>query len=190
MIVIIGVGALGSHVALLLRNVKHNIKVVDFDKVEQKNTQAQFHTKMGLRRNKAVALAQAMQGMFGITIEAVPHKLELDNAKQVIGRPELLIDCTDNIKTRRLIACYADTQGVPCLHGALSADGTFGRIMWSEEFVADAEGEEGEATCEGGEALPFFALAAAVMAGEVQSFLKTKKKRSFQVTPSGITRLA
>jgi len=190
MIVIIGAGALGSHVAMILRNIeKQTLKVVDFDKVEQKNIQAQFHTKMGLRRNKAQALAQAMQGMFDVKIEAVPHKLTADNALEVIGGPDLLIDCTDNIKARKLIATYADTQGIPCLHGALSADGTFGRMMWSEEFTPDAEGEEGEATCEAGEALPFFVSVAAMIAIEAQRFLKTGKKISMQFTPTGAVRL-
>jgi molybdopterin/thiamine biosynthesis adenylyltransferase len=192
MITIVGAGALGSHVALFLRNLHYDLKVVDFDKVEQKNLRSQFHTKLGLRRNKAQALAQAMQGMFGTKVESVPHKLSEDNANTdaILQDSLLVIDCTDNIKTRQLIQGYCLHVDCRCLHGALSADGTFGRIMWAEEFTPDAEGEEGEATCEDGEALPFFALAASVMAGEVQSFLKTGKQRSFQVTPGCITRLS
>ena len=43
-VVIVGVGALGSHVALLGRNWGVQLKLVDFDRIEQKNTQAQFHS--------------------------------------------------------------------------------------------------------------------------------------------------
>jgi len=190
MIVIIGAGALGSHVALLLRNSELKIRVIDFDRVEQKNTLAQFHTKMGLRKNKAVALAQSLQGMFGVKIEAIPHKLDVDNALNIVGSPALLIDCTDNIKARKLIATYADTQGIPCLHGSLSGDGQFGQIIWSEMFTADAEGADGEATCEDGEALPFFCMVAAFIAIEAMRFLDTGKNQSFQLTPAGVTRVA
>lgn len=190
MIVIVGAGALGSHVAMLLRNLKHKIKVIDFDRVEQKNILAQFHSKMGLNRNKAMALSQAMMGMFGVSIEAVPNKLSIDNVNALLGESDLIIDCTDNIAARHHIQGFALDTGYACLHGALSADGTFARIMWSEHFEADAEGEDGEATCVDGEHLPFFAAAAAYTAIEAQRFLDTDKKRSIQLTPTGIVRLA
>jgi molybdopterin/thiamine biosynthesis adenylyltransferase len=190
MIAIIGAGALGSHVALLLRNIDDKKMVVDFDRVEAKNTLAQFHTKMGLRKNKAQALSQAMQGMFGEAFFAVPHKLTKDNIDKLLGPVTLILDCTDNIAARNLIQGYATDVGTPCLHGALSADGTFGRVMWTEYFVGDAEPEEGAPTCVDGEHLPFFTLTSACMAVTAQRFLKTGEKRSFQVAPSGITRVA
>lgn len=190
MITIIGVGALGSHVALLLRNEKEPMKVVDFDRVEQKNTQAQFHTKMSLGRNKAEALSQALHGMFGVRVGSVPHKLTTDNATAILGGSKLLLDCTDNISTRLLISTACRKFNVPCLHGCLSAAGDFARIVWEEHFMPDAEGEEAQATCIDGEHLPFFAAAAAFMAVEAQQFLKGGRKRSFQLTPAGVIRLA
>ena len=192
MIVIVGAGALGSHVVLLLRNLKHKIRVIDFDKVEQKNILAQFHTKMSLRKNKSMALEAAMRGMFGLSvldIEARPHKLTKDNVDALLDDAALVIDCTDNIAARNTIQGYVTDVALPCLHGSLSADGTFARIMWTEHFEADAEGEDGEATCIDGEPLPFFGAAAAYMAIEAQRFLTTGKKQSFQLTPAGIIRL-
>lgn len=188
MITIVGAGALGSHVALFLRN-EAELQIVDFDKVEQKNTLAQFHSKMGLRKNKALALSQSMQGLFGIKVKTIPHKLTKDNWNEVLKDGDLILDCTDNIAARKLIREWWDEYGVPVLHGALSADGTFARVMWAEDFVADAEGEDGEATCIDGEHLPFFAAAASYMAVEAQRFLKTEKKQSFQLSPAGIIRL-
>lgn len=188
-IVIVGVGALGSHVALLARNWKVQLCVVDFDRIEQKNTQAQFHSKMGLGKNKAQALQQALQGLFGVKVEAIPHKLTDDNAT-VLSPSALVIDCTDNAAARRVIQKHVRKHKIPCLHGALSADGTFGRIVWDELFVADEEGKAGQATCEDGEQLPMFALAAAQVAVAAQRFLKDGTRQSFQVLPSGITRIA
>lgn len=190
MITIVGVGALGSHVGLLLRNEKTGLKVVDFDRVEQKNTQAQFHSKMSLGKNKAQAFAQALLGIFGVVVATVPHKLEDSNARQVLGASRLALDCTDNIAARKVITHTCKLCNVPCLHGALSATGDFARIVWDEHFVPDAEGENAQATCVDGEHLPFFGMAGAVMAIEAQHFLKTGKKRSFQLSPAGIVRLA
>ena len=189
MITIIGAGALGSHVALFLRNLKGKIRVIDFDRVDAHNVQAQFHTVQGLRKNKALALSQSMKGMFGAEVESIPHRLTQDNWSKLLMDATLLIDCTDNIAARRLIQEYYDEYGVPVLHGCLSADGQFARIVWDEMFVPDPEGNDGQATCEDGEALPFFAMASALIAVEVQNFLKTGKKRSFQLTGSGTLRI-
>ena len=189
-VVIVGVGALGSHVVLFGRNWKNPLKIVDFDLVEQKNTQAQFHSKMSLRRNKAQAIQQALNGLFGIKIDAVPHRLADDNAATLFGNAALVIDCTDNAAARRVIQAFVRKNGIPCIHGALSADGAFGRVVWDEHFVLDEEGKESRATCEDGEQLPMFALAAAQVAVVAQRFLKDGAKQSFQVMPAGIVRLA
>lgn len=189
-VVIVGVGALGSHVVLLARNWKVQLRVVDFDKIEQKNTQAQFHGRPQLGRNKAQAIQQALQGLFGVRVEPIPHKLTADNAEALLKGVALVIDCTDNAEARKVIQDQVRKAGTPCLHGALSADGTFGRVVWDEIFVADAEDKDGQATCENGEQLPMFALAAAQIAVTAQRFLKDKAKQSFQVMPTGIVRLA
>ncbi len=190
-IVIIGLGALGSHVALFLRNSTEwsKLKLVDFDKVEAKNTAAQFHTTMSLRRNKATALGQALYSLFGVKVDVVPHKLTRDNAEKLLWAADIVIDCTDNIAARQVIQAEVRDKGIPCIHGALSGDATFGRIVWDEDFVADAEGADGEATCEDGEALPFFGLAASLLASTAQEFLRSGKKRSFQLTPTSVTRI-
>jgi molybdopterin/thiamine biosynthesis adenylyltransferase len=188
MITIVGVGALGSHLALFLRNEQVGLKLIDFDRIESKNTQAQFHTRMSMGHNKAQAMTRALHGMFGVNAEPVPSKLTKDNVEVLLSKSEIILDCTDNIEARSLIRSYYLNHGTPTLHGALSADGTFARIVWSECFVADAEGEAGEATCVDGEHLPFFAAAAAYMAIEAQRFLRTGKRQNFQLSPSGIMR--
>ena len=190
-IVIIGAGALGSHLALLARNWEATLRVVDFDRVEQKNTLAQFHSRMGLRQNKAQALQKALAGLFGVRIDAVPHRLTEDNAATLLEGAALVVDCTDNAEARRVIQRQVQAAGIPCLHGALAADGMFGRAIWDEHnFTADEEGEPGQATCEDGQQLPMFALVAAQLAVTAQRFLDSGKQQSFQISPSGIIRLA
>ena len=188
-IVIIGVGALGSHLALFGRNLG-TLKVVDFDKIEAKNVLSQFHTSMGKGRNKAQAIQQAFQGLFGIKVDANVNRVTRDNVAAILGGADLIVDCTDNAEARRVISGYVRTVGVPCLHGALSAEGDFARIVWNEHFVADEEGAPGQATCEDGVNLPFHGLAAANMAVVVQKFLKDGKKISLQVLPTAVVRLA
>jgi molybdopterin-synthase adenylyltransferase len=184
-VVIVGVGALGSHLALLARNLDVKLVLVDFDRVEQKNVLAQFHTRMGVGRNKAQALAQALQGMFGLKVEVVPHRLTADNTDAVLGKADVVVDCLDNGASRRLIQEWVRAHEVPCLHGALSADGQYGRAVWDELFHIDNEDVQGAPTCEGGEHLPFIAQVAAQLAFALQSFVQHGQRRSWDLYPGG-----
>jgi len=190
-ITIVGVGALGSNMLMMLRNTDAEFTIIDMDRVERKNIMAQFHTMMSLGKNKAQALQQALQGLFGIGVKKViTNKLKADNVDALLGGADLIIDCTDNIEVRLVIQGFAKAQGIDCLHGSLSAAGNFGMAMWTEHFAPDAEGEDGAATCEDGAALPFFSFAAAVMAQEVQRFLASGKKNSYQIMPNNVMKLA
>lgn len=190
-VIIVGTGALGSHVALLARNWEVKLAVVDFDRVEAKNIQSQFHTELGKGKNKAVALQHVLSGLFRWRIEAVPHKLTETNLALLDGA-SLVVDCTDNAAARILIQAAARSEAaacLPCLHGCLSADGTVARAVWTEHFNVDSGGD-GAATCEDGQNLPFHAMAGALLAQVAQHFLVTGKKRSWQLTPSSLVRIA
>lgn len=184
-VVIVGVGALGSHVALLLRN-EAMIRAVDFDRVETKNTLSQFHGKPHVGKNKAQALQQSFQFLFGLKVEVIQHRLIEDNAKAVLLGADLVIDCLDNAASREIVQRFARTSKVPCLHGALAANGAFGRVVWDERFVIDTEDGAGAPTCEGGEHLPFIAVVSALIAKSAQDFLKKGRQIGFEVSPSGV----
>jgi len=181
------VGALGSHVALFLRN-EAEIKVIDLDRVEQKNVLSQFHGKPGVGKKKVQSLQQTMQFMFGLKIEGIPHKLTSDNKDQLLSGADLIIDCLDNAEARKIIQDFVRKNKVPCLHGALAADGAFGRVVWEQDFVIDSETVSGAATCDGGEFLPFIGLVASLLARSAQEFLRNGKRIGFEVHPTGVIR--
>jgi molybdopterin-synthase adenylyltransferase len=189
-VVLVGAGALGSHVALFARNWPAALAVVDFDRVEAKNLLGQFHTELGKGKNKAVALQAAMQGLYRRAVETFPVAVSGDNAAKLLDGAALVIDCTDNLAARTLLKEHARAAGLECLHGCLSADGDLARVVWTEHFNADPEGEPGQATCEDGANLPFHAMAAALLVLTAQRFLEHGEKRSFQLTPAGLVRLA
>lgn len=184
-VTLIGVGALGSHLLQFGRNWPVTFTVVDFDRVEQRNVMAQFHSRMGVGRNKATAVQQALQGLFGLRVKAVPHRLGEDNVSTLLASADLVLDCVDNLPTRVVIQDHVRASGQPCLHGALAADGSYARLMWDEHFVADGAAD-GAVTCEDGEHLPFVALVAARMASVVQAFLQDGRRQSLHVHPGGI----
>lgn len=189
LIVIVGVGALGSHFLLLARNLPVAFKVIDDDRVEAKNILSQFHTKMGKGKNKATAIQASLRGLYDIKIDAVPHRLTADNVDKLLGNASLIVDCVDNGATRVLIQKFAKANNIPCLHGALSAGGEFGLAQWTERFVIDFEGADGQATCEDGEHLPFISKVASGLALAAQKFLASGVQDSTSFTPGGSTLL-
>lgn len=188
-ITIIGVGALGSHLVQSLRNEDATIKVIDFDRVEMKNVASQFHFKNGVGKKKVDALKQAMQFCYGRKIETVSNKLTADNVDQLLAGADLLIDCLDNGEARRLVQGYARANDVPCLHGALAANGGFGRVVWDKNFVIDDEAGAGAATCEDGEFLPFIQITATYIAQAVQRFIKQRRTIGYEISPGGIEKI-
>lgn len=182
-ITIVGAGALGSHVVLFLRSLEEHIRVIDHDRIEQKNVLAQFHGKIGVGKNKAQALEQSMNFLFGVKLTTFPRKLTQDNEVQLLGGSDLILDCLDNAEARRIVQNFARKNNIACLHGALAANGEFGRVVWDEYFVID-EGGEGVATCEGGEHLPFIAMVSAHLARAAQVWVESRKKIGFNIYPS------
>jgi molybdopterin-synthase adenylyltransferase len=178
-VTIVGAGALGSHVAQFMRNAS-KLRVIDFDRVEQKNVLSQFHAKSSLGRAKVVALQQTLAFLFGTKIEVVPHKLVGGNAKELLGNAELIVDCLDNLDARTVVQRFARNHGAACLHGALAADGSFGRVIWDEDFSIDGE-SAGAATCEDGAHLPLIGLVACYLARAAQEFLATGQRLGFAV---------
>lgn len=184
-VTIVGVGALGSHLSLLLRNEAVRLKVIDFDRVESKNTPSQFHPKTTNGKLKVDSLKQTLNFLFGTKIETNSNKLVAENVNALLKDSDLIVDCLDNLASRKLVQEYVRKNSIPCLHGALAPNGEFGRVCWDPQFVIDDETGMGGVTCENGEFLPFIVLVSSYLARSVQIFLKEGKQVGFQVQPFG-----
>lgn len=182
-IVVVGVGALGSNFLQFARNLDADFTVIDHDRVEIKNTKSQFHAKTSVGRNKTQSLQQLMQMCWGIKINTIPHKLTENNVKQLLGEADLVVDCLDNAPSRQLVQDFVRANDIPCLHGALAANGEFGKVQWDDTFVV--EETKGGATCEDGEELPFIIRTASYMAASVADFLATGKQPGYQILRTG-----
>jgi len=185
-VTVIGMGALGSHFILFARNFAE-LKGIDDGRVKSKSPVAQFHGKPQVDRGKAQALQQTMQFLFGVKVMAVPHRLTVDNTQQLLGGADLLVDCLDNAPSRGLVQAFARSSGTPCLHGALAANGQYGRVVWDEYFVIDGAAP-GAATCEDGEHLPFIAMVSSLLSRAAQEFLGSGRKIGFEIHPTGVAR--
>ena len=182
-----GVGALGSHAVTLCRTLPATIALADFDRVETKNLLSQAFTRQAVGKNKAEALRLQLRTFYGVESTAYPVRLTPQNIAQVAGDCDLLVDCLDNLAGRLVVLEHARAAAVPSVHAGLAADATFGLVRWGERFTPDEEDEAGQATCEGGEHLPFIGLLASTLAGIVRDFVRDGVRRDALVTPAGVT---
>jgi hypothetical protein len=186
-IVFCGVGALGSTAAVLCRSLPAELRLVDFDRVESRNLAAQAYVKQSVGKNKAEALKLQLLNLWGVKAEALPVRVVADNVAQVCAGAGLVVDAFDNRAGREVLSAHARATGTPLIHAALAADGSFGLVRWDEHFTADAEDQAGQATCEGGEHLPFIGLLGAALARAIQDFASRGIRREAIVSLTAVT---
>lgn len=185
-VTIVGVGALGSIVASLLRNEDFALNIIDFDRVESKNIKSQFHSKPNIGKNKTESLKSTLNFLFGLKVNAFPTKLTKDNVDTLLKSSYLVIDCLDNGASRKLVQDYIRTNNIICLHGGLAADGAFGKVAFDKDFIIDNEDVAGQPTCEGDQHLPFISIVASFMAKSAQEFLRFDKQTGYSISPRGV----
>ena len=105
-VLIVGVGGLGSPVALYLAAAGvGEIGLVDEDRIEIHNLQRQIlYDTYFLGRPKVEIAAEKLTDLNDeIVITPYDLKLNIDNAKELIGKYDVIADCSDNFDTRFLI---------------------------------------------------------------------------------------
>ncbi len=130
--VVVGCGALGSFQAgALARAGVGRLTIVDRDYVESSNLHRQWlfeeeDAAEGLP--KAAAAARRIERInSSIAVRAVIADLSSENAEEVLGGADAILDGTDNFETRYLVNDWAVMHGVPWIYGA--AVGSYGLTM-------------------------------------------------------------
>jgi len=125
-VVIAGCGALGSFQAMALARAGVGyLRLVDRDYVEWNNLTRQWlfeesDAEEGLP--KAVAAARHLARVNSLVrLEPVVADLSPENAGELLGGVDLILDGTDNFETRYLINDFAVREGLPWIYGAAVA---------------------------------------------------------------------
>lgn len=102
-IVIIGAGSTGSFLALTLAKMGLNrIKVIDYDKVEDKNIPNQFFRSKDVGKYKTEALKEIIKDFTNTEIQTENKKIDKDYNFD-FDLNTLFIFCLDNMEGRKLI---------------------------------------------------------------------------------------
>lgn len=122
-VLIVGVGGLGSPVALYLAAAGvGKIGIVDADVVSLSNLQRQImHGTPDIKTHKVDSARNSMLRINPeIEIISYPVRLTADNASSIFSDYNLIIDCTDNFDSRLLINDTCVKIGKPFIFGAVS----------------------------------------------------------------------
>lgn len=178
-ILICGLGALGSHVAMALRNYPDGLVLLDKDRVERKNAKNQVYPLTAAGKYKAEILRQTLLSQHGVVVESRPVELRENNAAQMIlSTYGLVVDCFDNHASRELVARTSCKVGVPVLHAGISADASAGVISWVLPSDKEAPGVD---TCVDPTILPCHTLVAALAARAVFEFFGQGNRIEYRV---------
>lgn len=124
-VAIIGIGALGTVAAQLLARAGVPLVLIDRDIVEEHNLQRQtLFVKSDIGKPKVVA---AKEKLDQISSHIVTKSISLDHKNIKTLNVDLIIDCTDNLKTRFIINDFCKKNKTPWIYG--SAIKTSGYVM-------------------------------------------------------------
>ncbi len=126
---IVGLGGLGAPVAMYLASSGiGRLGLCDNDTVSLTNLQRQvLYTERDLGQPKTLCAANRLRAMSSATVLDIhPDGLTEDNAAAIIAGYDIVVDCTDNFKTRMLIDAVCAGAGKPWVHGSI--DGLYGTV--------------------------------------------------------------
>lgn len=119
--VIVGAGGLGSPAALYLASAGvGTITLIDDDCVDLTNLQRQIaHTTARVGQSKVSSCAAALAEINpGITVHTVAERVDAQTLGHHIRNATVVLDCTDNYRTRQAINQACVTHGKPLVSGA------------------------------------------------------------------------
>lgn len=128
-VVIIGVGGLGTAVLLYLARMGvGKFKLIDNDTVALSNLPRQvlyYHDDLGKEKVK-LAGVEARRINPNLCVETISARICDDNIATYVSECDVIVQCVDNIDTRRVVSRYAKLNGYFLVEGAV--DGFRGTV--------------------------------------------------------------
>jgi molybdopterin/thiamine biosynthesis adenylyltransferase len=178
-VTICGAGALGANIAeSLARSGFERLKVIDRDRVEERNLSTQPYYRSDIGAFKAKILANSLFRALGVTVDARAEELTAVNAGKLLGGSDLVIDTFDNSIARQAVKDACAAAGLPCLHAGLAAD--YAEVIWNEAYrVPSAANDD---VCDYPLARNLVTLAIAVACEVVIRYAATGEQANFTIT--------
>jgi molybdopterin/thiamine biosynthesis adenylyltransferase len=154
------------------------LKVIDRDRIEERNLSTQPYYRSDVGAFKARILANNLYRALGTKVEAETKALTEANAAQLLKGSGLIVDVFDNSTSRQVVKEYGDRSGIPCLHAGLSAD--YAEVIWNDVYrVPSAVNDD---VCDYPLVRNLVMLTVAVACEAIVSFVATGAQQHFTIT--------
>ena len=134
-VLVVGAGGLGSPALLYLAAAGvGTLGIVDFDVVDESNLQRQIiHGVSDIGKPKAESARDSIQEI-NPYVEVILHeeRLDSDNALDIFGPYDLIVDGTDNFATRYLVNDACVLLGKPYVWGSIYRFDGQASVFWAE----------------------------------------------------------
>lgn len=178
-IAICGAGALGANLTEnLVRSGFGNLKVIDRDRIEERNLSTQPYYRSDVGAFKAKILANSLYRAIGVQIQVEPKELTASNVKQLFSKAGLIIDAFDNSIARQIVTDYCLNLNLPCLHVGLSSD--YAEVIWNEQYRVPSDVNDD--VCDYPLARNLVVLTIGVASEMIMKYIATKEQLSYTIT--------
>lgn len=118
----VGIGGLGSPAAIYLASAGvGTLGIVDFDCVDITNLQRQIlHTTENIGIPKTDSASKTLKALNPeVNVELHRTRLSIENAEKIIGKYDVVLDCSDNFPTRYLLNDICVALKKPLVYGSV-----------------------------------------------------------------------
>src|SRR5713101_7531224 len=130
-VTVCGAGALGANITeSLARSGFARLRVIDRDRIEERNLSTQPYYRSDIGAFKAKILGNALYRALGVTVDARAEELTAANAGKLLAGSSLVIDTFDNSASRQAVTDLCNREGIACLHAGLAAG--YAEVLWNE----------------------------------------------------------
>jgi molybdopterin-synthase adenylyltransferase len=176
---ICGAGALGANLTEnLARSGFGNLKVIDRDRIEERNLSTQPYYRSDVGAYKAKILANNLYRAIGTKVTAETKELTAANVNSLLKESQLMVDLFDNSVARQTVKDYSDRTGIPCLHAGLSPD--YAEVIWNNMYRVPSNVNDD--VCDYPLARNLVILTVAAASEAIVSFIATGEQRHFAIT--------
>jgi molybdopterin/thiamine biosynthesis adenylyltransferase len=178
-VTICGAGALGANITEnLARSGFGKLKVIDRDRIEERNLSTQPYYRSEIGAYKAKILANNLYRALAVAIDGQTKELMPENADRLLGGSALIIDTFDNSAARGAVKDYCASTQIHCLHVGLGGD--YAEVIWNEIYRVPSPVNDD--ICDYPLARNLVMLAVAVAGEAIVKFIATGERQSFTLT--------
>ncbi len=188
-ITICGAGALGANIAeTLARSGYANLKVIDSDRIEERNLSTQPYYRFDVGALKGKILANSLYRALGTEIEVSTKRLTAENVGSLLWQGSLVIDAFDNSHSRQVIKDHCLSHGLACLHTGMTAE--YAEVIWNPDYLVPSDVNDDLCDYPLARTLVMLTVALTcevvtrfILKGEIQNYTLTLRDLSIQSFP-------